>query len=85
MGVGAGPGLALDLGDWGSSLMICKTRLSITGAGLPVRLSGSNAPSSSTRLLDESDEDPDPPNRGVALPVETTDNERGPVEDWDVD
>lgn len=65
--------------------MICKTRLSITGAGLPVRLSGSNAPSSSTRLPNESDEDPDPPNKGVALLVETTDNDRRPTEDWDVD
>jgi hypothetical protein len=66
-------------------LIICKTRLSITGAGFPVRLSGSNAPSSSTRLLDESEEDPDPSNKGVALLVETTDNDRGPMEDWDVD
>jgi hypothetical protein len=65
--------------------MICKTRLSITGVGLPVRLSGSNTPSSSTRLLDENDETPDPSNKGVALLVETTDNDRGPVDDWDVD
>jgi len=65
--------------------MICKTRLSITGVGLPVRLSGSNTPSSSTRLLDESKEGPDPSNKGVALVVETTDSDRGPMEDWDVD
>lgn len=66
--------------------MTCKTRLSITGAGLPVRLSGSNAPSSSTRLLDEGNEGPDTSNKGVALLlVETTDADRGPMEDWDVD
>lgn len=65
--------------------MICKTRLSITGAGLPVRLSRSNAPSSSTRLLDESEEDPDPFNKGVALLLEITDIDLGPIEDWDVD
>lgn len=66
-------------------MIICKTLLSITGAGFPVRLSGSNAPSSSARLLSESEEDPDPPNKGVALLVETTDSDRGATEDWDVD
>lgn len=50
-----------------------------------MRLSVSNAPSSSTRLLDEREEDPDASNKGAALLVETTDSDRGPMEDWDGD
>jgi hypothetical protein len=39
--------------DTGASLMICKTRLSITETGLPVRSSESNELSSSMRLLND--------------------------------
>ena len=59
--------------------MICKTRLSTTGTGLPVRLRASNEPNSSMRLPKEGGTDPSI--KGPELVVDTTDKDRGPSED----
>lgn len=61
--------------------MICKTRRSTTGTGLPVRLSSSIEPNSSTRLLNEGATDPSI--KGAELLVDTRDKDRGPTGGWD--